>query len=244
MKTVSWLAAGVLGVAALVTACNGLVAGDDVDTKPTDPNLETLAKRTAPQLNLSHIACADDGTVTAHFVLLFWGSSTPPDLTGTSNQGPFTASASKNSGNVWHYNVTLSAGEIEILSASVGGVTLHNPGEYSGNYACGPTNPECPVQVTAGQFCADPSTLGNPGNECAYLGLAWTEGKDDNLTGPSFTVTESAYVAIVKGGNGGTCPIGQASYNVYTNVTAWQTSVNTGNGTDVSHVTYCACPAQ
>jgi hypothetical protein len=230
-------------MAALVTACNGLLAGDDVETKPTDQSLDTLAKRTTPQLNLSHIACVEDGTVTAHFVLLFWGSSTPPDLTGTSNQGPFSASPGKNTGNVWHYNVTLSAGEIEILSASVGGVTLHNPSEYSGNYACGPTNPECPVEVTAGSFCAAPSTLGNPGAECASLGLAWTEGKDDGLKGGSFVATETAYVAIVKGGNGSTCPGGQASYNVYVNVTAGDTLV-TGNGTDVSHVTYCACPAE
>jgi hypothetical protein len=34
-------------------------------------------------LDLSHIACADDGSVTAHFVLLFYGKSQPPPLNGT-----------------------------------------------------------------------------------------------------------------------------------------------------------------
>jgi hypothetical protein len=242
MKTASLLVVGLFGATLAVTGCNGLVADGSPPT-PSGTIDPASARNASPMLNLSHIACADDGTVTAHFVLLFWGGSTPPDLVGTSNQGPFTAAPEKNSGNVWHYNVTLSSGEVEVYSASVGSVTLHNPGEYSGNYACGPENPSCPVSVTAGAFCASPSTLGNPGAECSSLGLDWTSGKDDNLSGASFAATETAYVAIVKGGNGNTCPNGESSYNVYVNVTVGDI-LTTGNGTGVSHVTYCACPAQ
>ena len=43
----------------------------------------------APMLNLSSISCTDSGTVDVHFVLLFAGSATPGDLSGTYNGGSF-----------------------------------------------------------------------------------------------------------------------------------------------------------
>jgi hypothetical protein len=206
-----------------------------------------LGKMSGPMLNLSHIACAEDGTVTAHFVLLFAGTGTPGTLSGTYNGGSFTAEPSKNSGNVWHYNATLPAGDIEILSAqtttSAGTlVTLHNPSEYSGNYACGPDEPVCPVVVApADVYCTD-APLGNPGDECANFGLEYTGGKADGLTGLTFTATQDAYVALVKSGNHG-CGPGNSAYRVYVNVSAGDV-LSTPVDQNISHVTYCACPAQ
>ena len=126
-----------------------------------------------PMLNLSHIACLEDGSgVDAHFVLLFWaGTTPPPTLNGTYKNDPagapipFSADAGKNTGNVWHYDVTLPSGYIEIVSASVGSVMLHNPGEYTGTYDCGVPPSECSVVVEPQDvFCTD-KPLGNPQSE-------------------------------------------------------------------------------
>jgi hypothetical protein len=241
MNTRSIVVMGFLGMAALVTACSATT--EDPIARPEEGSVGPNAKKSSPQLNLSHIECLEDGTVNAHFVLLHYTGGNPGPITGASNQGPFSAPAGKNTGNVWHYNVSLSAGAIEILSATAAGTSLHNPGEYSGNYFCGGDDPECPVTVQEGNFCANPSDLGNPGAECAYLGLDWTSAKDE--TGGS-TATETAYVAIVKGGSNGpdgVCAQGETSYNVYVNVVDGQTALETGNGSDISHVTYCKCPA-
>jgi hypothetical protein len=205
-----------------------------------------LGKNSGPMLNLSHIACADDGTVTVHFVLLFAGSGTPGTLTGTYNGGSFSATPSKSSGNVWHYNVSLPPGEIDILSAQVTTsngtvVTLHNPSEYSGNYACGPEDPACAVVVEpVDVYCTD-APLGNPGKECANFGLEYTGGKDDGLTGTTFVATTDAYVAIVKSGTAG-CEPGQSAYRIYVNVSAGDV-LSTPVDQNISHVTYCECPA-
>jgi hypothetical protein len=199
-----------------------------------------------PMLNLSHIACLEDGSgVDAHFVLLFWGTTTPPTLNGTYKNDPagapiaFSADPGKNTGNVWHYDVTLPSGYIEIVSASVGSVTLHNPGEYTGTYDCGGVPPsECPIQVTPGGLCTD-KPLTNPEAECASLGLTLL-GKDDNLTGTTFVATMDAYVAIVKGGTQ-PCGPGNAAYNIVVGVSTGDilAAPSTQN---ISHVTYCACP--
>jgi hypothetical protein len=174
---------GLVGVAALVGACSATT--EDATVQPEAGELAPMAKRTARQLNLSHIECLEDGTVNAHFVLLFAGSANP----GTRED-----------------------------------------------------NPQCEVAVSAHSFCDSPTNLGNPGAECAYLGLDWTSAKDS--TGGS-TASETAYVAIVKGGGDGpdgVCPQGEVSYNVYVNVVAGQTQLATGNGSGISHVTYCKCP--
>jgi hypothetical protein len=200
-----------------------------------------------PKLNLSHIACTEDGDVVAHFVLLFNGSGTPGGLTGTYNGGSFgPISPDKNSGNVWHYNVILPAGDIEILSATVTAangstVTLHNPSEYSGNYACGPDEEVCPIVVEAGLLCT-PQPLGNPGAECGHFGLDAVDGKIEVSSGTTVTATRDAYVAIVKAGNA-PCGAGSSAYNVYVNVSVGDT-LEAPAHQDISHVTYCACPAQ
>jgi hypothetical protein len=223
-------------VAGAGAACVGM-------TEQTDDDSAELGKRGGPMLNLSHIACADDGTVTAHFVLLFYGDSTPPSLSGTYNGGSFgPVDAYKSSGNVWHYNVTLPAGEIDIYSASVGSTTLHNPDAYAGNYACGPTNEEsCPVVVEPQDvYCTD-KPLKNPGAECGHFGLEYTGGKDDNLSGLTFTSTQDAYIAIVKSGNHG-CGPGNSAYRIYVNVSVGDV-LSTPVDQGISHVTYCECPA-
>jgi hypothetical protein len=204
-----------------------------------------------PMLNLSHIACTDDGQVLAHFVLLFYGSSQPPTLSGTydndadSSTAPAAfgpVAATKSSGNVWHYNVMLPSGDIDILSATVGSTTLHNPGDYAGDYQCGPEVPVCSVEVLPNDLLCLDSPLGPPKAECGSLGLL-VLGKDDNLTGLTFTSTKDAYVAIVKSGSGvnGGCVAGQASYRIYTNVSVGDTLLTPADQ-NISHVTYCACP--
>ncbi len=232
----------VFGSLIAVSAASGCVGMEEMSGESS-----AELKKDSPMLNLSHIACAEDGTVTAHFVLLFAGTGTPGTLTGTYNGGSFSAEPSKSSGNVWHYNVTLPSGEIEILSAqtttSSGKVaTLHNPGEYSGNYACGPEEETCPVVVApADVYCTD-QPLGNPGAECANFGLDYTGGKDDDLSGLTFSATQDAYVAIVKSGTAG-CGPGESAYRIYVNVSAGD-ELATPVDQNISHVTYCTCPAQ
>lgn len=199
------------------------------------------------KLNLSHIACAEDGTVTAHFVLLFAGTGTPGQLTGTYSGGSFgPVSSYKTSGNVWHYNVTLPSGYIDILTAQTTTsdgvvVTLHNPDEYSGDYQCGPEVPSCPIVVQPQDVLCTDHPLTNPGAECAFFGLV-PDGKDDNLSGLTFTATQDAYVAIVKSGNH-PCGPGNSAYRIYTNVLAGEV-LSTPADQGISHVTYCACPQQ
>ena len=88
------------------------------------------------QLNLSHIECV--GTyVEIHFVLLNTSEGdTISDLTytyGTISPGP-------RSGNVVHFTDQVAPGFYNITNASVWVnstlVTLHNPGDYSGEYGC------------------------------------------------------------------------------------------------------------
>ncbi len=228
-------------MAAALGACGGLA-----DEETTSDELSYGAKTRAPMLNLSHIECTEDGRLLVHFVLLFAGTDQPGPLTGTYNGGAFgPVEADKSSGNVWHYNVILPDGEIEILSASVTTaqgvvVWLHNPGEYSGNYQCGGEQLEqCPVSVTPGAYCIETNTMGNPGDECAHFGLV-PQGKDDNLGGLTFPASQDAYVAIVKTGNGG-CGQGESAYDVFVNVEAGEW-LGTSNGQAISHITYCACP--
>jgi len=244
MKTISILS--VLAVATLVGACGGTAddggsvegPGQQLSSKGNVPSKD-------PMLNLSHIECTEDGQVLAHFVLLFAGKDEPGSLTGTYNGGSFGPVApSKSSGNVWHYNVILPSGEIDIYSATTTTasgvvVSLHNPDEYAGTYQCGPDVDECPVKVDAQDvYCTD-QPLGNPGAECAAFGLL-PQGKDDNLSGLTFTATQDAYVAIVKSGTHG-CGPGSSAYRIYVNVSAGDT-LATPVDQGISHVTYCACP--
>jgi hypothetical protein len=193
----------------------------------------------AAQLNLSHLECQDDGTVQAHFVLLFAGNEQPGQLTGTWSGGTFgPVDSYKHTGNVWHYEVFLPAGDIDILSASVDGVSLHNPGDYGGNYVCDGDTDSCPIVVEAGSQCLP--VLGNEGSECGHFGLN-PIGKDDGLTGLQHTATMDAYVAIVKSGKG-SCGQQENSYNVIVGVQAGDT-LDTPFDQNISHVTYCECPS-
>jgi len=234
---------GLLGFAVLV-AMAGAACGSVKSEDPGEGSSSELNQK-APMLNLSHIECTEDGHVLAHFVLLFAGTGTPGPLTGTYSGGTFgPIAATKNSGNVWHYNVILPAGEIDIYSATATTskgveVSLHNPGEYAGNYQCGPVIEQCPIVVTAQDvYCTD-QPLGNPGEECGAFGLL-PQGKDDNLSGLSFTATQDAYVAIVKSGTAG-CGPGESAYRIYVNVHAGDTLL-TPVDQGISHITYCACP--
>lgn len=206
-------------------------------------NSEPTAVRASLKLNLSHIECLADGRVLTHFVLLFNGSGRPGALSGTYSGGSFgPVSPSKYTGNVWHYNVYLPSGYIDIYSASVVAsngtpVQLHNPNEYAGSY-CGNVN-QCPVSVNATDVYCSSSPLGNPGAECGAFGLI-PQGKDDNLSGLTFTATQNAYVAIVKSGNHG-CGPGSSAYRIYVNVNRGQV-LSTPVDQNISHVTYCACP--
>src|SRR4029079_6288794 len=124
---------------------------------------------------------------------------------------------------VWHYNVYLPSGSIDITSATIDGtgIQLHNPDEYAGDYQCGGQSPACAGNGTqAGLVCTD-HPLTNPGDECAAFGLL-PLGKDDGLTGLTFTATMDAYVALVKSGTH-PCGGGNSAYQVYVNVHAGDT---------------------
>lgn len=236
MKMTTFVALTLSGLAVLGTGC-GSVA------EPIAEGTSGLNRATTSdmQLNLSHVQCAEDGTVEVHFVLLFAGDATPGTLTGTYDGGSFSIPPGKNSGNAWHYTTYLPSGDIDITSASVVAngttVTLHNPDAYAGEYLCGA--PECAVKVTAQDLLCTAKPIGNPTAECAYFGLV-AQGKDDALSGLTFTATQGAYVAIVKSGSRG-CGPGNSAYRVYVNVKEGQV-LSTPVNQDISHVTYCACP--
>jgi hypothetical protein len=248
MNSRIFMVLGTMAWAALLAGCGAAPEDASSQQQIEQPALEVMSAATKnAKLNLSHIECTEDGQVLAHFVLLFAGTSQPGALSGTYSGGAFgPIAAAKTSGNVWHYNVLLPSGEIDILSATTttaSGQTvwLHNPSEYAGNYQCGIIIEECPVAVEAQDVYCTASPLGNPGAECANFGLL-PQGKDDNLTGPSFVATQDAYVAIVKSGNEG-CEPGESAYRIYVNVTDGDTLL-TPVSQDISHVTYCACPAE
>jgi hypothetical protein len=243
-----------IGVPMLVLAAFSGCANVDPNSEE-DVGMHTAAavkaKEQAPKLNLSHIECTPDGKVLVHFVLLFAGEGEPGELSGTYSGGTFGPVASdKHSGNVWHYNVILPAGYIDILTATTktstgADVTLKNAGEYAGPFdVCGaPPVAECPVKVEPAElFCGDP---GNTAEECGSFGLvprAYYD-KDGGLSGLSFVSTQDAYVALVKSGSKGCPNHPDSAYRVYVNVTVGQV-LETPMGQDISHVTYCSCPSK
>ncbi len=238
MRIGSWLV-GLIGVGLVTVACGGMVDDSASSLRP-DNGVDTMGKKTSPQLNLSHVECTDQG-VNAHFVLLFAGAAYPGDLWIINNGvtiGPTTAT--KSTGNVWHYNVLLGTNDVDITAAWVGSTTLHNPSEYSGEYACEPPPPACPITPLVQEICPE-HVYGNPDEECAAFGAPNPPGlapigKDDGLSGVSHTASMDALLAIVKAGQ---CYV---SYlNVEGNVTPLPT---TSSGQEISHVTYCGCPEQ
>lgn len=250
MKKRLFVLGGVIVVAAALAS--GCVApGDEVPIGTTDGTLQGAPQgkpgQKAAQLNLSHVECTEDGDVWAHFVLLHAGAETPGDLSGTYNGGAFGPIAqAKHTGNVWHYDAFFASGEVDILSATVTTadgtqVTLHNPSEYAGEYLCGEPDDACPPVESSALLCLD-APLGNPEAECDYFGLL-AQGKDDELGGTTFEATQDAYVAIVKSGIGD-CEPGQVAYSIYVDVSAGDPLSTPTGGQEISHVTYCACPAE
>ena len=65
-------------------------------------------------------------------------------------------------------------------------------------------------------------------------------GKDDDLSGLSFTATTDAYVAIVASGRGA-CGRHTRSASIYVDVSEGDV-LHPPGGQGISHVTYCACP--
>lgn len=97
-----------------------------------------------------------------------------------------------------------------------------------------PPPPGCPElsQLTEGTFC---TKLTDPISECAYLGLE-PMGKDDGLSGRTFTSTMNADAALVKAGG---------CYNLFVGVAVGDVlSAPPEYNKGISHVTYCSCPPQ
>jgi hypothetical protein len=195
----------------------------------------------APKLNLSHIECVD-GAVEIHFVLLFVPDGVTP---GTLTYTYGTIEPGANTGNVWHFTASgLADGFYAVTSASVtlsnGAVVgLHNPGDYAGEYDC--AEDTCALPAPEPLLCFEPSTLGSPAAECAAFGLV-ALGKDDDLSGASHVASQDAALALVKDGRG-PCPAGESAYRTYTNVQAGDLLAQPAGAGDISHVTYCGCPA-
>jgi len=209
------------------------------------------APRHEPQLNLSHVECTEDGKVEVHFVLLFAGDKQPGTLSFQYNEGESASvEPGANTGNVWHYTTYLKSGWIDVTGAEVKTadgkvVSLHNPGDYAGDYQCGEAE-ECSVKVEPKDlYCSDP---GNPDEECGELGLV-PSGTVNYEKGLAVAATQDAYVALVKTGVKG-CEGGSA-YRIYVNVSegdklesplVWWENLQQYKQQDISHVTYCACP--
>jgi hypothetical protein len=259
MKTAFGCVLALIGVGVLTAACSANT--EDVNVRPESSTLDPSRKGGGHevQLNLSHIECLEDGSVNAHFVLLFFGSTNPGGLTGTyldadGVEHSFAdAVADKNTGNVWHYNVSLPSGFIDITSAVAGGTSLHNPDAYAGNYECGTTHEVCSVEVASQPtYCTD-KPLGNEGKECGAFGLdvlAKISQPEQGSWGTCFNAPSGAYLAIVKTGSGA-CGSGDASYAIYANVGEGQslcTPEYVGENAEltrqqISHITFCSCPA-
>jgi hypothetical protein len=88
-------------------------------------------------------------------------------------------------------------------------------------------------------YCMDHVISGGPKAECKQFRLD-SLGKDDELSGLSFTASRDAYVAIVKSGSHG-CKPGATAYRIYVDVKAGDTLLTPADQ-DISHITYCACP--
>jgi hypothetical protein len=256
MSVRSFVTVGIVGLSSLVAACSA--STEDATVQPAPASIDPVAKNggnKAVQLNLSHIECTPEGTVNAHFVLLFFGAQNPGSISGTYFDGTSvqafpTTIPTKTTGNVWHYNVTLPAGYVDILTASAGGATLHNPGEYAGNYANGCTPPPvCEVQVEDIPLYCTSQPLGNEDAECDAFGLDPFAKYEIGGNVVATTAHTSALLAIVKTGSGG-CGPGQTAYQIFANVSANDTlSTPTyldENGVPkqqaISHITYCQCP--
>lgn len=238
------LTAAALCLAALA-GCDGThgpVAPAPLDVSSSPQSLTGSARTTqAPKLNLSHIECVD-GAVEIHFVLLFVPDGVTP---GTLSYTYGTIPPGANTGNVWHFTASgLSDGYYDVTSASVtlsdgAVVTLHNPGDHAGEYDC--AEDTCALPAPEPLLCFAPSALGSPAAECAAFGLV-ALAKDDDLTGASHVASQNAALALVKDGRG-PCPQGESAYRTYTNVNAGEVLAQPAGAGDISHVTYCGCPA-
>lgn len=241
----SFFLAGAVFCFAGLAGCDGShnpVAPPEPDVSSSPQSLSGSARAAqAPKLNLSHIECVD-GAVEIHFVLLFVPDGVTP---GTLTYTYGTIEPGKHTGNVWHFTASgLADGFYAVTSASVtlsnGTVVgLHNPGDYAGEYDC--AEDTCALPAPEPLVCFAPSALGSPEAECAAFGLV-ALAKDDDLTGASHVASQDAALALVKDGRG-PCPQGESAYRTYTNVDAGDLLAQPAGAGDISHVTYCGCPA-
>lgn len=246
MKTKAAFVLCVIGLGVMVSACSAAFGEDPTKNNgvagPDDGALDPAGKPARDaQLNLSHVECTDSG-VNAHFVLLHHPSEPGPITVVNNGVTLEPVEHGKKSGNVWHYNVLLGTDQVDITSATVDGISLHNPSEYSGDYECQPENPSCPViEPASNPFCTA-APLTNPEAECAFFGLE-PFGKAAGNGELSQTSTQTARLALVKSGsaqNTGDCAPGESSYRYYLDVKPGDT-LETPFAQGISHVTYCVC---
>ena len=239
-----YLFLGAALVAAGLAGCDGShnpVAPAEPGVSSSSASLTGSGRTQAPKLNLSHIECVD-GAVEVHFVLLFVPAGVTP---GTLTYTYGAIQPGKHTGNVWHFTASgLADGYYDVTSASVtlsngAVVTLHNPGEYAGEYDCG--EEACLTIDPEPILCFAPTTLGSPAAECAAFGLPLL-GKDDGLFGATHVASQDAALALVKDGRG-PCPQGESAYRTYIDVHAGDLLEKPAGAGDISHVTYCGCPA-
>ena len=242
-KRAWWLGTALAVCAAVIVGCSG----GGTPASPSGAGVSTDAKpggTSAYQLNLSHIECVDTGQVEIHFVLLHVPDGiTPGSLNWTNNKVAQTPVApTRRTGNAWHYNILAAPGSFNVTSASVvvNGVTvnLHNPGEYAGEYLCGPSTCTGPPQLPDGWAEGTPrcrADLGSESAECGLFGLA-PDGRDAGNGTSSQAASKNAVVAVVR--NGPCDIVGGFRYTYFTPVTQGETL----NFTAISHITYCQCP--
>jgi len=253
-------------VTAVVAAAGTAACNDSSTLAPTSASGAgaTEAKpggAAAYQLNISHIECTE-AALEIHFVLLHVPNGVALNqLTVTYGGTPAgSVGAEKNTGNVYHFTDLLPdwSGDVNITSASVavpaiGGnqartVTLHNPGAYAGFYDCAHQEQLCewtpPAELGGQIFCLN-SPLGSQTSECAFLDPSSSPTGGQAGGAASVAANQSGDVALVKDGAVG-CSPGQQAYRLYLNVdsgdTLFKPTNTSGEGGNISHITYCSCP--
>ena len=249
----SWMCGLAILALASVAAASGCNSTAVTPTSPAAGSSEIKpGGASAYQLNLSHIECVEGGKVEVHFVLLQVPDGKTPSQLSWYNGGvlqPLVTTSGK-TGNPWHFSILVNPGFFNVTAASVivDGVvvSLHNPGEYSGQYNC--SSNVCGAFVTPQGWANNQLTclahpLGSPSSECGLFGLAPDGAGDAGSGAQSQTTSQAALLAIVKDGSVG-CGPGNQAYTMYSPVAAGQTVFQPGypNGGGISHVTFCKCP--
>ncbi len=144
------------------------------------------------QLNLSHIECT--GTyVEIHFVLL---GTSEGDLISNLTYTYGTISPGARTGNVVHFTDNVAPGYYNITSAFVYVnstlVTLHNPGDYAGQYGCQQQPTSTPINTPTNTPIPPTSTpINTPTNTPVSPTNTPTEPPKQTPTTPTVTPTET-----------------------------------------------------